>query len=205
MLNNWWGVGSGVTGSQSITFNSISNWSTTYSWSGGESYDVKTYAEVVDGWNWGTFNGSPFPYQISGGHAVDSDWTFTEKYTGTNDVSWDCFFDTSDNPGDANPDGEMMVWMQTNGGAGPAGSEKNEVSVGGWEWKFYEGEGDWQICSYVVAGSNGTSFDANLMSFAQEVVTEGYFGNSWYFLNVDVGTEAFEGTGTLTTTNYSAP
>jgi hypothetical protein len=205
MLNDWWGVGSGVTGSQSITFNSISNWSTTYSWSGGESYDVKTYAEVVDGWNWGSFNGSPFPYQIKGGHAVDSNWTLSEKFTGTNDVSWDCFFDASSNPGDVNPNGEMMVWMQANGGAGPMGSQVKTVTVDGWSWKMFEGVGDWPVVSYLPSGANGTSYNANLMEFAQEAASSGYFSSSWYFLNVNAGTEAFNGTGTLTTTNYSAP
>jgi len=205
MVNDWWGVGSGVTGSQSITFNSLGSWSTTYSWSGGESYNVKTYAEVVDGWNWGTFNGSPFPYQISGGHAVNSSWTVSNGGNGTNDVSWDCFFDKSNNPGDANPNGEMMVWLQSNGGAGPAGSYRNQVTVDGWTWNFYEGTGDWQICSYVVAHGNGTSFSPNLMDFAKEVVNEGYFGSSWYFLNVDAGTEVFTGSGTFKTTAYSAP
>ena len=205
MINDWWGVGAGVTGSQSITFNSINNWSTTWKWSGGSNYNVKTYAEVVDGWNWSSFNGSPFPYQISAGHAVNSNWTLNNTTNGTTDVSWDCFFDASNNPGNVNPNGEMMVWMQANGGAGPLGSYQRTVTIDGWSWKQYEGAGDWTVVSYVVGGANGTSFNANLMNFAQQAVSNGYFKNSWYFLNVDAGTEVFTGSGTLNTTNYSAP
>jgi len=207
LINNWWGVGSGVSGSQSITLNSTSSWSTAWNWSGGESYDVKTYAEMVDGWNWGTFNGSPFPYQISGGHAVDATWDFSnsQSTTGGQDISWDCFFSPSSNPGDTNPSDEMMVWLAYYDGAGPLGSYKTTVTVDGWSWKVYQGTGSWNVVSYVVAGSNATGYSCNLMDFAKEASTLGYINSSHYFLNVDTGTEIFEGAGKLTTTSYSAP
>lgn len=205
--NNWWGVGSGVSGNQTISLNNTNSWSTNWSWSGGSSYSVKTYAEMVDGWNWGGFNGSPFPYQISGGHSVNAWWYFnaSQSRTGAQDISWDCFFSPSSNPGYSNPSDEMMVWLAAIDGAGPLGSYKKTVTVDGWSWKVYQGYGSWNVVSYVVAGSNANGFSCNLMDFAKEASNLGYISSSHYFLNVDTGTEVFEGAGSLTTTSYGAP
>lgn len=204
LVNNWWGVGSGVSGWQDVWLYDTNSWGTDWNWSGGKSYNVKTYAEMVDGWNWGGFNGSPFPYQISGGHSVNVWWYFNNNNSGTQDVSFDCFFSPSSNPGYQNPSDEMMVWLQANGGAGPLGSYKTTLSVDGASWNVYQGYGSWNVVSFVRNG-NVSGASLNLMDFARAAASKGFINWSRYFLNVDTGTEIFEGSGDLKTTSFGAP
>lgn len=204
LSNNWWGVGSGVYGWQSIWLYSPTSWGTNWSWGGGVPYYVKTYAEMVDGWNWGGFNGAPFPYVIWGDHPVNVSWWYNNNNSGTQDVSFDCFFNTNSNPGYSNPTDEMMVWLQANGGAGPLGSYKRSLYIDNAWWNVYQGKGSWNVVSFVRQGNVGGA-NLNLMDFARQAAVYNMLSWNDYFLNVDTGTEIFHGNGALQTTWFSAP
>jgi len=100
---------------------------------------------------------------------------------------------------------EIMVWLSTRGGAGPAGSQVATATINGESWNVYKGDvSNWVDFSFVRAnGSEATSYSADLLSFFTYLVQNQGVPSSSFLNQLQSGTEPFTGSATLTTTYYS--
>src|SRR5262249_33857943 len=116
-------------------------WGTDWNWTGASS-QVKTFASLVFGWQWGwKKTDTGLPVQISSNRAVNCGWDFTVNQTGTIDVSFDMFAHAISNPGtNDDPTDEIMVWLYRGGGAGPIGpTQASAVMIDGASWDLHRG------------------------------------------------------------------
>ena len=160
-------------------------------------------------------SGSGLPLQASamtGGGVVTSDYgTNTTGTSGGNkwDDAYDIWFNPSKNSGDSVNglgDLEMMVWLNHNGGASPAGSEvRQNVNIGGITYNVWDNTG---TVSYVIANpvEQVTNLDIGLL--AADAVSH-HYGNdggmtgNWYLLDVQAGFEVWNNVTGLTANNFS--
>lgn len=202
LCQNLWGEDNG-TGSQNATLYSASgdsiSWSTTYTWSGGQ-YDVKSYSSV----NQLSANGMLLSDITSA--PTSWDWEYQEISSDlVADVSYDIWVGTTpDDPGSNTTTFEIMIWVSTEGGAGPLGSQvASDISVGGYTWNLYEGPNTyWETISFVTAEGNLNNFSSDLKDFFDYLVANYGVSDSDYLQAVESGTEPFTGSATLYTSSF---
>ncbi|KAF8061741.1 glycoside hydrolase family 12 protein [Lyophyllum atratum] len=201
--NNLWGQSAATSGSQSSQVtatngNSIT-WHTTYNWAGG-NFNVKSYANL--------------DLRVGLGKSISSigsiptswSWTYTSASSGlVADVSYDLWL--SNNAGSSGASSsstfEIMVWLSSRGGAGPAGSQIGTASVNGVTWKLFKGTvSTWTVFSFV-APSEITNFNSDLKAFLNFLVSNQGVPSSQFLVQAQAGTEPFIGSATLTTNSYS--
>ncbi|OBT79570.1 hypothetical protein VF21_01216 [Pseudogymnoascus sp. 05NY08] len=197
---NLWGTGSATSGSQCLTFNSLSgssvSWSTSWTWAGG-SNSVKSYSNV----NLQMSSGR----QVSSISSIPSVWKYT--YTGSNivaDAAYDIFTSGSSS---GSHEYEIMIWLAALGGAGPissSGSPVTTTTIAGTSWKLYSGmNGSFKVFSFV-ASSQVTDFSADLKLFLTYLANNQGFQTSQYITYIGAGTEPFTGSNAkLSTSAYS--
>ncbi|PCH40472.1 glycoside hydrolase family 12 protein [Wolfiporia cocos MD-104 SS10] len=203
LCQNLWGEDNG-TGSQNATLVSADgdtiSWSTTYTWSEGQ-YDVKSYSNVnqldASGMTLGEITSAPTTWN----------WEYESISSDTvADVSYDIWIGTSaSDPGTSTSTFEVMIWVSTEGGAGPLGSEiASDISVGGYSWNLYEGFNTyWQTVSFVTNQGNINDFSSDLKDYFNYLIDNYNMTNSMYLQSVEAGTEPFVGTATLLTNSYT--
>ncbi|QRV81970.1 endoglucanase cel12C [Ceratobasidium sp. AG-Ba] len=197
LYNNLWGMSAATSGSQTTQATSGSGksiaWKTTYSWTGGP-YNVKSYANIA--------LNSGLNKKLSAISSIPTTWAWTYSSASSNlvsDVSYDLWMGNS--AGGANTD-EVMIWISSRGGAGPAGSQIATVSVNGISWKLFKGTvSTWTVWSFV-APSEITYYSQDLKPFFTYLINSQGLSSSKYLTAVQAGTEPFIGSATLTTTNY---
>ncbi|KAG7053429.1 glycosyl hydrolase family 12 [Colletotrichum paranaense] len=199
VYNNLWGMSSG-TGSQCTTLTGLSGsnlqWSTTWSWSGGQ-YNVKSYANAV-------VNVSK--KALSAISSIPSTWNWSYSGTGlVANVAYD-LFTSSTATGSAQY--EIMIWLGSLGGAGPisaTGSAIATPTVAGRTWNLYKGvNGQMTVFSFV-APSNVQSFSGDLKAFATYLINSQGLPSSQILQSIGAGTEPFVGSNAkFTTTAYTA-
>lgn len=100
---------------------------------------------------------------------------------------------------------EIMIWLAALGGAGPissTGSAIATVTLSGYTWSLYYGlNGSVKVYSFV-ASSEITSFDANLMTFFDYLVTYEGVSSSSCLIDIQAGTEPFTGTSATLSSDY---
>jgi hypothetical protein len=208
--NNWWGT-EDATGQQCIwgtcQDGDTIGWVTSWDWSGGSNW-VLTYASVVFGWQWGfPVPDTGLPVQLSSGRAVNCGWDFVlAQASGSFNVAYDLWLhDTASPPSDGGQTDEIMIWLNTQGEAMPAGSTTaSGISIGGATWTLWEGSaGSWGVFSYV-RSDNVTSATLNVMDFLNDLVVRGLLSDTKYLTGVQAGIEVRMGTtsGTLTTSSF---
>ncbi|MFI6624707.1 endo-1,4-beta-glucanase [Streptomyces sp. NPDC050528] len=218
--NNVWGA-SGATGKQCTWLNSYrggkANWETSFDWSGGNPTGVKAYGSIVLGWHWGWKDTTTkLPVQLNSRRKITSNWTFniTQNTPSVMNVSYDVWFHQKSNPNWADqPHDEMMIWLNHQGGAGPLGTKRERVTLGGTAWDLYAGKivnkdqagrvtSSWNVYSYVrVANTNSATTDITAM--ANALVQRRLLANNAYLTSVEAGTEVFRGRGKLSSSSYS--
>ncbi|KAF8601588.1 concanavalin A-like lectin/glucanase, partial [Ceratobasidium sp. AG-I] len=198
LYNNLWGKDSATSGSQTTQATSVNGkkvaWKTTYTWAGASS-QVKSYANL--GLNTGLNK------KLSAIASIPTTWYWTYSSASSGlvaDVSYDLWLSTTS--GGSSSD-EIMIWLSTRGGAGPAGSQITTASVGGVTWKLYKGTvSTWTVWSFV-APSEITGYNTDLKPFFTYLINSQGLSSSKYLTGVQAGTEPFIGSATLTTTEYS--
>jgi hypothetical protein len=119
VVDNLWNM-AGASGTQSVTVNSSTSWSTTWSWDRPEDWTVTSYAAAITGWHWG-WHFPPaqtgFPLQLSVGQSVRLDSAFTGQLVpGTPvqryNVAYDVWLHPTATPKDDGSDRyELMIWV----------------------------------------------------------------------------------------------
>ncbi|OHW90910.1 glycoside hydrolase family 12 protein [Colletotrichum incanum] len=199
VYNNLWGASSG-TGSQCTTLTGLSGsnlqWSTTWSWSGGQ-YNVKSYANAV-------VNISK--KALSAISSIPSTWNWSYSGSGlVANVAYDLFTSST---ASGSPQYEIMIWLGSLGGAGPisaTGSTIATPTVAGRTWNLYKGvNGQMTVFSFV-APSNVQNFSGDLKAFITYLVNSQGLPSSQILQSIGAGTEPFVGSNAkFTTTAYTA-
>ncbi|KAL0941641.1 glycoside hydrolase family 12 protein [Colletotrichum truncatum] len=199
VYNNLWGASSG-TGSQCTTLTGLSGsnlqWSTTWSWSGGQ-YNVKSYANAV-------VNVSK--KALSAISRIPTTWNWSYSGSGlVANVAYD-LFTSSTASGSAQY--EIMIWLGSLGGAGPisaTGSTIATPNVGGRTWNLYKGTNGQMTVFSFVAPSNVQSFSGDLKQFVTYLINSQGLPSSQILQSIGAGTEPFVGSNAkFTTTAYTA-
>ncbi|WP_371660791.1 endo-1,4-beta-glucanase [Streptomyces sp. NBC_00280] len=212
--NNVWGA-KGATGQACTWLNSYksgkANWETSFDWTGGDPNGVKSYASIVLGWHWGWKDTTTkLPVRLNSGRKVTSSWNFniTQTTPTVMNVSYDLWFHQKSNPTwQDQPHDEMMVWLNRQNGAGPLGTKRETLTVGGVAWDLYVGKivntnSSWNVFSFV-RKTNTNSQTTDLTGLANALVQRKLMANTNYLTSVEAGTEVFRGKGKLSTSSYS--
>ncbi|KAI8815772.1 glycoside hydrolase family 12 protein, partial [Fimicolochytrium jonesii] len=173
------------------------SWTTTYSWTGGP-YQVKSYANAAR-------NLHKLPLtQIK---AIPSFWTWHYAAASANlvaDVSYDLWLSpsASGSGADASSSFEIMVWLSTRGGAGPAGTRVGGMTYNGVKWGLWKGNvGTWVVYSFV-AEREITRWSGDMLAFVNYLVKKQGLPRNHYLVQAQAGTEPFVGSATLVTEAY---
>ena len=184
-------------------------WGADWNWthvSSSTSSSVLAYPAAVLGWEWGwQYSDTKLPVRLNSGTTVSSTWdyTFTQNTANTFDVSYDNWITSSSDPGDANPQGEVMIWLNHGGGAGPAGSQYATVSVDGASWNLYiDYANTWPIYSFVRTATT-TSSKLNITDFTKLLISSYGLNGSYYLSSVQAGAEVWSGEGQIDANTYS--
>jgi hypothetical protein len=206
--NNTWGTETSPAGwSESITTNSANAFRIDFNWpSGANNSNVKAYPSAVLGWHWGWhFQGTGLPVQLSANQGVNTSYTYTASFGsgGAGNVAYDCWLHTQSNPLFENPSDEVMIWVNSTGGAGPIGGTIATVNIDGATWNLHRGNIGWEVWSFVRTGNSGSG-SLNIKNFTDYLRSTWGLSSSKYLTSVQFGSEIFHGTGNINVTNYTA-
>ncbi|KAJ7120602.1 glycoside hydrolase family 12 protein [Mycena crocata] len=198
--NNLWGQSAATSGSQSSQVTSTSGnsvtWRTTYNWAGGTTSHANLDLRVGLGKTIASISSIPTTWQ----------WTYSSASSGlVADVSYDLWLSNTAGTGGASSSStfEIMVWLSTRGGAGPAGSQIGTATVNGVTWRLFKGTvATWTVFSFV-APTEITNFNSDLKAFLTYLTQNQGVPSSQFVVQAQAGTEPFIGDATLTTTSYS--
>ncbi|KAJ3986265.1 glycoside hydrolase family 12 protein [Lentinula detonsa] len=201
--NNLWGEAAATSGSQSsqvtATDGDSVTWETTYTWEGGPS-DVKSYANLDfrEGLGQSLASITSIPTTWS--------WSYTSASSDlVADVSYDTWLsnDASSSGSSSTSTFEIMIWLSSRGGAGPAGSQIGTADVNGVTWNLFQGVVEtWTVFSFV-APSEITDFNSDLLPFYTFLVDNHGVPGSQFLVQAQAGTEPFVGSATLSTSSYA--
>jgi Glycosyl hydrolase family 12 len=211
VLNNEWNLGS-ATGSQSVSVNSPTSWSTSWDWNRAEEWTVTTYGSAITGWQWGWHipqAQTGLPIQIASGTPINASVAFDHvpdpscgvSRTCRYDIAYDVWIHDSSNPGTTNPIFEMMIWLAYERNLTVGQPVAGYATIGGHQWKVLV-QGSY--AAFVInEPADLTAADLNITEFAQWLVTNQGKPSSWWITSVQFGPEAYKGKATLNVTSYS--
>jgi len=169
-----------------------------------------SYPSIVDGWHWGSWNGS---YTKAGAKTLSALSTVTSSlaYTPPAGQKWDVAYDmwVASSTGIAAPDGntlEVMVWLDysTATTTNPIGSQVATKTFAGTSWEvWYGATGSWHTVSYRRTPSTAAVSSFDLLQFLRDAVTRGTGTTAWYLLSVQAGFELFNATSGGSIDSYS--
>jgi hypothetical protein len=207
--NNTWGSDSSPAGwSESITTNSGTAWRTDFNWpSGANNNSVKAYPSAVLGWHWGWhFQNTGLPVQLSAGRDINTSYAYSVNFGGgVGNVAYDIWLHTQSNPNLENPSDEIMIWVNSTGGAGPISQQTviSNLNIAGATWNLHRGNIGWNVWSFVRTSNSGSG-SFNIKAFTDYLRANQGMSSAKYLTSVQFGTEIFRGTGNLNVSNYTA-
>jgi len=123
---------------------------------------------------------------------VGSQVTMDYVSGGVWNASYDLWFDPTARTDGQNTGAEMMIWLNTSGGASPTGSKVGTVSTAGGDWDVWYGNSGWNVISYVRTTA-ASSIDFQVSDFYDDAVQRGYAQDSWYLTSIQAGFEPWSG------------
>ena len=209
--NNTWGQDSSPAGwSESITTNSSTAWRTDFNWpSGPNNNSVKAYPSAVLGWHWGWhFQGTGLPVQLSANRDINTNYAYSVNFGGgVGNVAYDIWLhDSVPDPVTENPSDEIMIWVNSTGGAAPISQQAviGNLNIAGATWNLHRGNVGWNVWSFVRTSNSGSgSFNIKAFTDYLRANHAGQFPATRYLTSVQFGTEIFRGAGNLNVTSYN--
>jgi cellulose 1,4-beta-cellobiosidase len=163
-----------------------------------------SYPFILKGYHWGSgTQGSGMPLKVRDVTSAPFSWSVnTAGVGGTWNAAFESWF--SKTGGTAPDAAELMIWIDYAGGAGPAGSYKGTVSIGGYKWSVYFADwADWDYIAYKITSPN-RNVNLDLKDFIDDSVRRGYINTSWYLDNMEAGFEIWRDGEGLTSNSFSA-
>ena len=221
-VNNLWNKRK-ARGSQSITVNSPTAWSTSWDWTRREDWTVTSFASTVTGWHWGwhfTPQATKLPVPVIASTPVNA--TFAYNYLPDStcwvsrpcryDVAFDLWFhDTATPVATSNPVFELMIWTsywRADMFIGypllltdvVIGKDSTGVPL---HWNVVQTASTNAVLLPTATQADVTSATLNVTDFINAIVSAGLgISSSWYLSSVEFGIEVYKGRGTLNVTNY---
>jgi hypothetical protein len=173
------------------------SWNVRYDWpAGSDPHSVKCYPSVVTGWQWGAWStDGRLPMAVSDlGKAVSGASTKLEN-PGVQNLAYDLWFHAAAPVrGEDKPSDELMIWMARHGGAGPLGTLREKVRIGGVEWSLYVGDIGWKVFSFV-REENTTTWRVDVKAFIDHLVAKDLMPETKQLSSIQFGTEVFSSPG----------
>lgn len=203
--NNQWGSSEVPSGWQKIYYSADNNYGWQWNWPSSTT-SVKGYPSVVAGWHWtdGYTKGSGLPVQLAAHKNVNTSVKYAfAKANGTYNAAYDLWLHTTNKATWANaPTDEVMIWLNRNNGALPAGSYKETVTLAGTQWDLYVGKvSSWNVYSFV-RKTPTTSASLNMTNFTDHLLKKNYLTKDKYLSSVEFGTEIYNGSGAFRLFNW---
>jgi hypothetical protein len=163
-----------------------------------------SYPSLFKGCHWTTCTtaNSPFPIQVSAVQSAPISWSNTLISSGAYNVTTEAWFKKNSTPGA--PDGaELMIWINSNGGPQPGGSQIGSANINGQSWQVWYASIGWNFITYRLNGS-ATSINLDYRPFIDDAISRGYVQASWYMMDIEAGFEIWQGGAGLACTNFTA-
>jgi len=184
------------------------SWATKYNWSGANS-TVKAYPAAILGWHstkgWKITSQTMLPKTVSSISSAKCSWSYSVTGGASQDVAYDIWVhnstcDKTSITADTAPSDEVMIWLYSNGGVQPAGSQSQTgLSISGATWNLWEGNvGTWKCHSFVRQSNSMAVNDLDIKAFLDKLSL-----GSKCLSSIEAGTEVFQGSGTVTTSSYT--
>jgi glycosyl hydrolase family 12/putative Ig domain-containing protein len=162
-----------------------------------------SYSSIFSGNHWGTVSPvNPFPLQVSAIAAGEVTTSITTALVSGGDwnLMYDIWFVPAPGGIQTGTDLEMIVWLNQEGTAVPAGSQVATATVGGNAYKvWWDGSTvTFQFATPVTGVAN-----LDLYPLIQYAVAAGYLQDSWYLIDVEAGFELWQGGTGLGVTSFS--
>jgi len=215
--NNVWGKGS-ITGyTNTLWFETESNWGFEYRWPKG-SGNIKSYPSAICGWHFGKWSQySGLPVQVSAGKDILTDWQFECHSTGSWDTAYDLFFHDCDlkrgsnRPPHSDIKAELMIWLNHTPDMGNKHIVARDVTLGGrvWDVIYFRNKihyREWDYYAFLLKPQTMTGITLNIKDLTDYMQTNSVtpqLSSNWWVSCVDVGTESNFGTGRLRTMKYT--
>jgi hypothetical protein len=170
------------------------------------------YPFIYKGCHWGggcTTGANIMPMKINEIESAPFTWEITtDGVGGTWNAAFEAFFDSTGQISSSDYVGELMVWINYAGGAGPGGSYIKTVNIGGHEWYLFyaaaaDWNGQWNYIAYKIKTVTN-EVDLDFRDFIHDAVTHGYLNEEWYMHNMEAGFEIWRDGQGLTSEYYYA-
>jgi len=207
VMANFYNAGSGP---GCIRWDQSKNWNwftdTTAPASASTSGAPAGYPAVYQGCHYGTCSSGGYPHNVGAITQAVSNWQIDGLgSSGIWDVSYDIWFNKSNNPSQGYPDGlELMIWQAYQGGVQPAG--RKVYSGIRWNGRTYD---KWvgsvkgtNVVSYVRTEGEVSQVHFDLMPFLRDCEQWDGLQTSWYLQSVQAGFEIWQGGQGLTTSQF---
>ncbi len=164
-----------------------------------------SFPSIYEGCHWGYCTaGNDLPIRLSAMGDPSASWSTSQTGSGSYDVAFDLWFNQSPSTGGAPNAGELMVWLNSNGGVQPAGSPVAIVNIDGYRLQVWNGPGgDGPDTTYVIMGGTSSVSNLDLGNIIRDAESRGYLQASSYLLSVEAGFELWNGGAGLTTNSFS--
>jgi hypothetical protein len=165
---------------------------------------VASYPAIFKGchWGWCTTKDNPMPIKVSDIDSAPFTWRVdTKDVSGTWNTAFEAWFD--DAKSGTTYTGELMIWIDYAGGAGPGGSKVGSVNIGGHSWDVYFAAWTQNYIAYKITTVTD-SVSVDLKDFIHDALTRGYLSTKLYMVAMEAGFEIWRGGQGLTTLSYSA-
>src|ERR1035437_4889185 len=200
MANEW-----NSPAAQCITYTAGTAWTidtANFNMSGGAP---ATYPAIYKGCHWGLCTpNSGLPIQVSALTSVTSSWSTVQTGSGTYDVAYDIW--TNSTPTTiGQPDGtEIMIWINHAGGASPFGSQTATGTIAGYNWNIWTGrQTSWNIISSVLNPGATSVTNLDVLALMKDAVSRGSLRSTDYLIDGEAGFEVWQGGQGLGTISYS--
>src|SRR5215469_2753174 len=166
------------------------------------------YAAIYKGCHWGACTPrSGFPIRVSDIHAgtVTTSWSTSQPGGSSDyDVAYDIWFNQTPTTKGQPTGTELMIWLNHNGPVQPFGSKvASNVSIGGRGYNVWFGKQAWNTVSYTMTTGTTAVSNLDLQPLIADAVSRGYIKTSWYLIDVEAGTELWQGGAGLATKSFS--
>jgi cellulose 1,4-beta-cellobiosidase len=164
------------------------------------------YPSIYKGCHWGSCtqnSGLPIPVSSMHSGVVTSDWSTSQPGNGAYDVAYDIWYNQSPTTSGQPNGAELMIWINHNGPPQPFGSKVGTTTVDGVGYDVWYGNQGWNTISYVRQSGTSSVSALDIDDVTADAVSRGYIQQSWYLIDVEAGTELWQG-GTGFATNSFA-
>jgi hypothetical protein len=178
---------------------------TTAGFSSSTSGAPATYTSLYRGCHWGDCTSSnPFPIEENNIASATTSVSITQPSGSQNDAAYDIWFNqTSTTSGQPNGT-EIMIWINHQGAAQPAGSQVATATIDGANYEVWTGnESSWKIVSYVATTPVTSVTNLNLLPFFADAVSRGSLEPTWWLIDVEYGFEVWTGGDGLAMSGFS--